>query len=137
MAITKEKGDLGQSLIMADLLKKGHKVLIPLGEDWRFDLLVYREYKFERIQCKFDGGNKSGKNFVFVNTRSCNNWLSNKYTAKEIDWIAIYHKPTDLVYYVKSEYLGKFGRSAINLRLSPSINGQLKRILWAKDFLKF
>jgi hypothetical protein len=49
----------------------------------------------------------------------------------------VYHKPTDLVYYIPSKYLGSEGRTGFNLRLKNSKNNQLKGILWAKDFIVF
>ncbi len=49
MAETKRKGDLGEIMIMADILRRGYKVAIPFGEDWRFDLIVLRSKSFERV----------------------------------------------------------------------------------------
>ena len=132
MAITKEKGDLGQAMIMADLFKRGFKVLLPVGEDWKFDLVIYRNGKFERIQCKYDG---IFIDTVFVNCRSCNNHSRTKYTDQDIDWIGIYHKASDLCYYIPSNLLGK-GRAALSLRIKDPINKQKKSILPAKEFLK-
>ena len=51
MAETKRKGDLGEAMVMADVLRRGHKVALPVGEDWRYDLIVLRNSKLERIQC--------------------------------------------------------------------------------------
>jgi hypothetical protein len=132
MAITKEKGDLGQSLIMADLLKRGFKVLLPLGEDWKFDLVLFREGKFERVQCKYDGINTD---FCIVRCNSSNSWKVHKYTSEEIDWMACYHKASDTCYYLPSSMLGENGRKAVNLRINPAKNNQKKGILEAKDFL--
>lgn len=132
MAITKEKGDLGQSMVLADLLCRGYKVLIPLGEDWRFDLLLHRGGTvFERIQCKYDGVTED---FVQVPCRSCNNWSVKKYTPEEVEWIAVYHKSSGKCYYVPSRLLGDKGRATIQLRLVVPKNNQQKGILWAKDF---
>jgi len=131
MAITKEKGDLGQSLIMADLLKRGYKVLIPLGEDWRFDLVIFRDNKFEKVQCKFDGVNID---ICSIPCRSCNNWTEKRYLKSEIDWLACYHKASDRCYYVPSKMLGNEGRTFISLRINEPKNKQTKKILWAKNF---
>jgi hypothetical protein len=133
MAKTKEKGDLGVAMVMADVLKRDYKVAIPVGEDWRYDLIVLRDSKLERVQCKYV---ESNGEVVIVPCRSCNNWNIVKYTPNDIDWIATYDKTTDKVYYVPSSYLG-VGRACISLRLKPARNGQVKKILIASDFIKF
>ena len=48
-AITKIKGDLGQAMVMADALRRGYKVAMPLGEDWRYDLIVLKNGQLLRI----------------------------------------------------------------------------------------
>lgn len=53
MAETKRKGDVGQSVIMAKIMLAGHKVAIPVGEDWRYDLIVLKDGKLQRVQCKY------------------------------------------------------------------------------------
>jgi hypothetical protein len=133
MARTKEKGDLGVSMVMADVLRRGHKVAVPVGEDWRYDLIVLRGSKLERVQCKYV---ESDGAVVLVRCRSCNNWSVIKYTQSDVDWIATYDKTTDKVYYVPSRLLGD-GRAFISLRLRPSKNGQVKGVLMATDFDTF
>lgn len=133
MAETKTKGDLGQAIIVADLMKKGHKIAVPIGEDWRFDLIVYRDSKFERVQCKYT---ESDGRVIQVKTESTNNWVRIKYTKDDIDWIAVYDKTTDACYYLKSDMFSE-GKSLIHLRLVPSKNNQIKAVHWAKDFLSF
>jgi hypothetical protein len=131
MAETKRKGDLGEAMIMADVLKKGYKVAIPVGEDWRYDLIVLRGKKLERLQCKYSTSNGE---VIEVRCRSCNNWSVLKYTSSELDWMAVYDALTEKCYYLPSSMLGKKGRTIIYLRLTPPKNGQVKGVLWAKDF---
>ena len=119
-------------MIMADILNRGYKVLLPLGEDWRFDLVIYRNSKFERIQCKYDGVNTD---FCEVRCRSCNNWGTYKYKQKDIDWMACYHKATNKCYYIPGTILGEIGRTGIILRINPTKNNQKYNILYAKDFV--
>lgn len=133
MAITKTKGDLGEGIILADILKRGYKVALPLGEDWPCDLIVLKENILHRVQCKYT---ESSNGVVSVKCRSCNNWVNRKYTTEEIDWIACYDKNTDCCYYVPSSLLGE-GRTEISLRIEPTKNNQTKKVLYAKDFLNF
>ena len=133
MAITKDKGDLGEGVILADILKRGYKVAIPIGENWNYDLIVLRCGKLERVQCKYT---ESSNGVVKVACRSCNNWSVKKYLCSDIDWIACYDKTEDKIYYIPSNLLGN-GRNTISLRLAPSKNNQNKKILFAKDFTCF
>jgi len=133
MAETKRKGDEGEAMVMADVLRRGYKVAIPVGEDWRFDLIVLRKGGLERVQCKYT---ESDGERVVVRCRSTNNWSTIKYTAKDVDWVAAYDKTTDKCYYLPSKMLGA-GKAEVNLRLTPPKNGQKKGILWAEKFTKW
>jgi len=130
MGETMKKGDLGEAMVMADALRRGYKVAIPVGHDWRYDLIVLRNGSLERVQCKYV---ESNEEVIQVPCRSANNWKVVKYTEEEIDWIAVYDKTTDCCYYVPASMIGS-GRSSIMLRLKPTKNGQKKGILWAEEY---
>ncbi len=117
-------------MIIAESIKRGYKVAIPFGEDWRYDLIVQRSGKLERVQCKYT---KSDGKMVIVRCRSSNNWNQIHYSENDIDWIAVYDATTNKCYFIPSLMLGS-GRTQINLRLKPTINKQTIGILWAKDF---
>ena len=53
IAPLKAKGDLAEVMIAADLVRRGYKIAIPYGEDWDFDLIVCRDERLERVQCKY------------------------------------------------------------------------------------
>jgi hypothetical protein len=48
----KAKGDLAELTVAVDLLRRGHKVAIPYGEDCDFDLVLIRDNRLERVQVK-------------------------------------------------------------------------------------
>lgn len=133
-AITKIKGDLGQAMVMADALKRGYKVALPLGEDWRYDLIILKKDDLLRIQCKYvestDGVIK-----VRCETHDGRNYY--RYKQKDLDYIAVYDKITDKCYYVNCLYLGENGRGSLNLRVKTAKNGQKKKIYYAADFTAF
>lgn len=132
MARTKVKGDVGVAMVIADVMKRGYKVALPMGEDWPYDLIVLRK-KLERVQVKYT---ESKGVYVDVKCRSTNGWRTYKYTANHIDWIAVYDKTTDRCYYIPARLLGT-GRASFWLRLTPTRNGRRKDVLFAKDFLRF
>lgn len=82
MGSTKARGDIGEALVIAEAKKRGYQVAIPYGENWRYDLIVQRAGKLERIQCKYT---KSDGARIIVKCRSTNNWIDIRYTEKDID----------------------------------------------------
>ena len=135
MLNTKGKGDLAELKVACDLVSRGHQIAIPYGEDWDFDLIVFRHGQLERVQVK----HTSSKDGV-VAVKCFSNSLTNgkvrrvkQYTAAMIDWIAIYDSSTDRCFYVPAAELGK-GRRSIHLRLEPARNGQLAGTRSAEDY---
>jgi len=50
---TKNKGDLGVLKAQADLAEQGYMVLLPLTEHHAFDLAIYKDGVFKRVQVKY------------------------------------------------------------------------------------
>ncbi len=44
-------------MVAGDLLRRGHKIAIPYGEDCDFDLVLIRNERFERVQVKYAPSN--------------------------------------------------------------------------------
>jgi Holliday junction resolvase-like predicted endonuclease len=68
MAPLKQKGDLAEMLVAADLVRRGYKVALPFGEDWDYDLIVDRDGRLERVQVKYTESN--GVWFAFAPART-------------------------------------------------------------------
>jgi hypothetical protein len=92
VAILKRKGDLAELRVAADILSRGHRIAIPFGEDWDYDLVVCRDGSamLERVQVKHV---TSDGEVIPVRCRSMS--LTNgrvravkKYTSAMVDWIA-------------------------------------------------
>ena len=80
-------------------------------------------------------------NGVFVEVRTRSHSLTKGkvrrtkyYTAKTVDWIAVYDKETDRCYYVPSSELGN-GVTGLRLRLVETRNCQRIGIRYAHDYL--
>jgi hypothetical protein len=132
----KAKGDLAEAMVFADLIRRGHKIALPYGEDWDYDLIVCRARVLERLQVKYTESNGQ-----YVEVKCFSASLTNgrvrkvkRYTAATVDWIGVYDRTTDRCYYVPS---GEFrdGRTYLHLRLAPSRNHQVKGVRWARDFM--
>ena len=59
-----------------------------------------------------------------------------RYTARTIDWIAVFDRSTSRCYYVPASELGA-GREGLRLRLVPALNSQRTGIRFAEDYLTF
>jgi hypothetical protein len=137
VAALKQKGDLAEIKVAADLLRRGHRIAIPYGEDWDYDLIVCRAGALERVQVK---DTRSAGSVIHVKclSHSLTNGrvrATKRYSAAMVDWIAVWDATTDRCYYVPSSQFD--GRSALQLRLTPCRNGQRRRVRWATDYLDF
>ena len=121
--------------VATDLLRRGHKVAFPFGEDWDYDLILRRAGRLERVQVKHA---RSDGRVLPVRCRSHS--LTNgrvratkHYTAATIDWLAVYDASSGACYYVPAVELGD-GRSELLLRLTPARNGQRRGIRSATSY---
>lgn len=124
-------GERSEAIIFAELVKRGHRVLIPYGNNHRYDLVVDVGGRFLRAQCKTGRLRGGVVRFNTASTRA--NTLrtyTTPYDADQIDLFLIYCPDTDRVYALDvDEAASSNGR----LRVDPAANGQAKRIRWAAD----
>lgn len=132
MGDTTTKGEIGDAMVVADLRKRGFGVAIPFGHDVPFDLILYRKETgtLERVQVKYT---ESDGRAIRVMNQSNSAWVSYRYTASDVDWLAVYDATTDRCYYIHSSVFD--GMSQLILRLAPPANNQRRFIRWARDYL--
>jgi PD-(D/E)XK endonuclease len=135
MASLKTKGDLAELKVASDLLQRGYRIAIPYGEDHDFDLILCRDDSLERVQVKYT---ESDGRVVYVRCRSSSLTKGKvrrikHYTARTIEWIAVYDKTTDRCYYLSADELGN-GRDLLTLRLVPTGNNQRQGIRYAEEY---
>ena len=126
-------GNEGELLVALTAQRKGYGVLFPFGHDKRYDLVIDKAGKLERVQVKtvFSSEDK-----LVVHTRS----LGKKdgkpqrklYTSKEIDAFAIVDERTKKIYYVPIAIAEN--KDSVYLRFTASKNKQAKNVRYAKDF---
>lgn len=128
---TKDKGDLGVAKAHADLVAKGYDVLFPATEHAPFDLVAHSAGTFRRIQVKY---RSALAGVIKLNLRST--WTdrhgvhSTPMDKTAVDAVCIYCPDTDECYYIQPTDHG----ASVNLRTTPTKNGQQKRILEAAAF---
>jgi hypothetical protein len=136
VAPLKQKGDLAELMIAADLRRRGYKVAFPFGEDWDYDLIIERGGALERVQVKYFASTGSVV-YVRCYSHSMTNGrvrATKHYTARTVDWIAVWDATTATAYYIPSVVFD--GYSILTLRLVPTRNGQTERTRDASDFLE-
>ncbi|MFO1464349.1 MAG: group I intron-associated PD-(D/E)XK endonuclease [bacterium] len=129
---TKEKGDLGVLKAQVDLHQKGYQILTPLSEHSPFDLVVYKNSDFKRVQVKYKSVGKNGALQLYF--RTC--WADKHGTHRrpidkfEVDVFCVYCPDTDECYYFDPK---RFSRS-IALRVKAPKNNQRVGINSLADF---
>ncbi len=131
----KQKGDLAELKVAADLIERGCRISIPFGEDCDYDLIADFKGRLHRIQVKFT---QSDGRIVLVRCRSHSITkgrirATKHYTSTMVDWIAVYDGTRGRCYYCSSQELGN-GRSELRLRLAPARNGQRVGVRDASDY---
>ncbi len=123
-------------MVLARLVQVYPQVLIPFGENQRYDLLIEDGDLFIRVQCK-TGRLRDGAirfNACSVNYHHPNNRGSKPYRHDyrgAADVFGVYCLETDGVYLVP---VNEVGRNLGALRIEPTKNSQQKKIRWAADY---
>ena len=130
---TDQRGAIAETAIAAAAVKLGVDVYRPIAEGGRYDLILDVGSRLIRVQCKW--AVRHGE-VVLVRCYSCRRTrtgiVRRAYTAEQIDAFAGYCLELDRCWLLPIE---EFPRtSAIQLRLSPTLNNQSAGINWADDF---
>jgi hypothetical protein len=120
---------------MAALREAGYDLLVPFGENTRYDLVIDDGYRLARVQCK-TGRLRQGA--VLFATCSCYGHHRNPETARrayegEVDFFAVFCPETRGVYLVPIEHLQVKVQAA--LRVAPTRNSQRVGVRFAAEYL--
>ena len=130
----KDVGDRSTLAIMLALRAKGLAVLVPFGENTRYDLVIDDGVKFERVQCKT--GRLRGGAVIWNMCSHYGHHANPKVVRRdyqgEVDYFAVYCPETSGVYLIPMADLPIRVRGA--LRVDPPKNGQRKFIRFAKQY---
>jgi hypothetical protein len=129
---TKEKGDLGVLKAQVDLFEQGFTLLSPMTEHSPFDLVVYKNGEFRRIQIKYRKLDDTGKLDIKFSTcwTDRNGTHTRAIDKNEVDLFCIYCPDTDECYYLAPKEFGNY----VCLRVESPKNGQKKNIHFASDY---
>ena len=128
-----EKGAIAEIAIAAAATKLGVRVLRPLADGGRYDLVFDLAGRLLKVQCKW--APRKGA-VIVVHTRSSRltprGYVRTTYSAEEIDLLAAYCPDNDRCYLLP---IGEVGdRQVMHLRLAAAANHQEVAIKYAVDY---
>ena len=127
---TKRIGDISEMKVIAAFTERGFQVLLPFGENHRYDLVVDDGENLLRIQVK------TGRVRDGVIKYSCSSSHAHRGRATrpyfgEIDYLAMYCPETEKVYLLPEKELTA---TKAHLRLSPPRNNMVQGVRWAAEY---
>jgi hypothetical protein len=127
-------GDRTTMAVMLALREVGYVVLVPFGENTRYDLVIDDGLNLLRVQCKTGRLRLGSVVFATCSTygHHANARMIRRHYQGQIDFFGVYCPETEGVYLVPLEDVPT--RSAVALRVLPSRNRQRKKIRWAADY---
>ena len=127
----KDKGEMTEAIVLAELVSAGMTVLTPFGENNRYDFVVEMQGKFHRLQCK-TGRHEGGTVVAEVrSTRPRAGGHSREGYQDDIDHFVIYCWELEQTYLVPIEDAPK---TQVTLRVEEPANNQTKRINPASEY---
>lgn len=122
---SKDKGNIGEALALAEFIKYGIAVSIPYGDNARYDLVADFNGKLNKIQVKYCNQKISENNSIICPCASSTNHTTNKhYTTYEndIDYFVFYLAKWDELLLVPIEKIGS--KKSIMFRMDKPKNNQ-------------
>jgi len=109
---TKLKADIAESAVTTELLKRGFKVLQPVGDRLAYDLAVDRQSKLLRIQVKSAWFNAKDNCYIVDGRRTKTNrrcMLRKRYNKDDFDFAVIYLADLHVFYVMPLEIFCSYG----------------------------
>jgi len=128
---SKSVGDVSQSQVMAALVARGSKVLVPFGDNFRYDLVVESDGAFSRIQCKTGKLVRGAVVFSVASSQYHRGGKRRDYRG-QVDAFGVFCPSNGKIYIIPIVDL-PLTREA-KLRLTPPKNSQVKGIRWAAKY---
>ena len=126
--------DVGQrteAIVLAELVKRGHTVLVPFGTNHRYVLVIEKDGRFLRAQCKTGRLRNGVIRFNTVSIRSNTRRAVIRAYHGDADLFFVYCPDTGRVYALDVD---EATSSSCSLRVAPTVNCQAKGVRWAADY---
>lgn len=134
MMNSKDKGNIGEAVFMAEMIKQGCIVSKPFGDNARYDFIVDVEGKLLKFQVKYCNSTNENQGIVCPCASSTNHTTNKHYSTYEndVDYMAFYIAPYDKIAIVSLKEIGN--KKSIVLRNEKPLNGQTEGIRYIDDY---
>jgi hypothetical protein len=128
----KAKGEISEAVVLAHLVKQGKIVLLPFGNNQRYDMVIDAGDRFIRVQVKTGWLSRGCVAFAAYST----NGFTGAHTgyAGQVDAFMVYCPELQTIYRVPAADTCGAEAGYTYLRVEPTRNNQHKGIRWAKDY---
>lgn len=132
---TKDKGNIGEAMIIAEFVKRDIQVAIPFGDNARYDLIAEFNNKLNKIQIKYCSEIKNSNTIICKCANSTNHTTNKHYTTYEndVDYICCYLQPWNISVILPIKDVGS--RKMLSIRKEPPKNNQSKNVHYLNDYL--
>ena len=133
---TKDKGDLGLAMVVADMCAAGISVYLPMSEHQPADLVAMNEEgRMVAVQVKYKKLSATGViELELRSTYSDSKGSHAKLTDRtRFDCYAVYCPDNGKVYYIRNEEI--MNSMQLKLRVLPTRNSQRKRVVDASQYI--
>ena len=125
-------GEITEQQVAIEFLKLGILVSKPLVQSSRYDFIADINHRLYKIQVKTSTPKEENAYIQFATSTSHTNTqgtLNLTYTEEDVDYFATMYE--NQCYLIPQKNCGKRNQ---RLRLKPTLNGQTKGVMFAKDY---
>lgn len=124
-------GNLTEGMVLAALLRAGHKPLLPFGGGHPYDLAFDHDGELKRVQCK-TGRYLADRGVVAFSTAIWTRAGDYRSYKGDVDYFGVYCPDTQEVYLVP---IGDVPDRGAHLRIAAPKNQQYRGMRWAEDYV--
>ena len=131
---SKDKGNIGESKILCEFVRRGIQVSIPFGDNARYDLVADFGGKLNKIQVKYCDQETENGSIILPCASSTNHTTNKHYTTYEndVDYFAFYIPKWEESLLIPITEVGN--KKSIIVRKTPAKNGQKSGIHLIQDY---
>ena len=101
---SKTKGDIGQALVVTQILENDCSAFIDFGDNSKIDLIVEdKEGKLHKIQVKYYKRDNSSENITSLYIKKSGPNYRFRYEEKDVDWFAVVDSKTKKIAWVSAK----------------------------------
>lgn len=118
------------AMLIGALTRAGYRVLVPIGDQADWDVVIYRAGTFARVQCRTGRIANDVVRFKLYSVTA--NGRRQRSCVDAIDFCAVYCPDNGCCYLVPR---AKLPRWECYLRLGATRSGRKRGVRWARDYV--